>query len=79
MRPAMNKGGHSLLAPWPDALGWSTLRGKGILPQASEDQEVYLQTTRPNPLMKIFFTIFYLKIVDLFIFLINLSVITKLS
>lgn len=66
---------------WPDAFGWPVLRSsKGTLLQASEGSEVLGKTTRPkSPVKNYFLIIFSLKIIDLFIFLIHLSVINKLS
>lgn len=66
---------------WPDAFGWPVLRSsKGTLLQASEGWEVLGKTTRTkSPVKNIFLIIFSLKIIDLFIFLIDLSVINKLS
>lgn len=53
---------------------------KGTLLQASEGWEVLGKTTRTkSPVKNIFLIIFSLKIIDLFIFLIDLSVINKLS
>ena len=82
-----NETGHEQKLPftssssWPDVFGWPVLRSsKGTLLQASEGWEVFGKTTRPkSPVKNIFLIIFSLKIIDLFIFLIDLSVTNKLS
>lgn len=73
-RPLVTSGSARL-----DSFIWPILRDKGILLQASETVKSLGRQLDPILLLKILLTVFSFIIVDLFIFLINLSVINKLS